>query len=560
MDYGLNQAMPETSGEIETRRFEYRGRRVYCEKFLRIDWNLQDPMRDSELLNEVNDAMTSWDASHPEPSEKAVQYTAASVFARRANKNRWKDPQLRVEEAYEELHDSGRDTWPEAEESFDKILQEKLTNARTGNRYCLQRVLEKWKRWKCPNKCRINERNAEISTRDELLRAPPNDEIYLALDRNDFIVAFLDPQGIQQAFGEGVLERMIADSELFYSLKYPSKKSNKRHASRNQFLRHNPHLDPQKCGSDHYGNWHAQAHSGCMVESADVTACGSMERQLLLQFLHYTGGSMTRVIDYWFGVWDSQQREEYRRVYRESDRFSRLPPTNDGHDETYCLRVVVCNRPTDEHSDAHDWRKGLTGLCQIGRFTGAAMCFNQLRLRLDGYNSGAVLLIRGGELDHYLSPWNGECRYAFDHTTHETVREAVLGPIRVEQSVGERRKKRKYAKKGDKEGEEGGEGPSAKKARATRTSPRAQKAAPTEASTKKSATKKTATTTLEPREAPPTEAPPSQAPLRCSCKALASLCSTRNCGCVKASVECNDACHGPKGSTLDLGDCSNKTH
>ncbi len=189
----------------------------------------------------------------------------------------------------------------------------------------------------------------------------------------------------------------------------------------------NAHLKEKECGTDHYGHWHARGHQhDPIVETADsVDLKGAAIKQLLYQFLHYTGGSITRVLDFRFGVWDPELREEYRRVYRESPRFARLPPTNDCHDETYILRVVISNRPTDEHIDGDYRKKGLNGLCQIGKFQGAAMCFNQLHLKLNGYKSGAILLFRGRELFHYVSPWEGECRYAFDHTTHKSVRQAV---------------------------------------------------------------------------------------------------------------------------------------
>ena len=58
------------------------------------------------------------------------------------------------------------------------------------------------------------------------------------------------------------------------------------------------------------------------------------------------------------------------------------------------------------------------------------MCLPQLGVRLDGYQSGAILLFRGTEMNHYVAPWEGvgedSCRYAFDHTTHESVRRTVL--------------------------------------------------------------------------------------------------------------------------------------
>ena len=58
------------------------------------------------------------------------------------------------------------------------------------------------------------------------------------------------------------------------------------------------------------------------------------------------------------------------------------------------------------------------------------MCLTQLGVRLDGYQSGAILLFRGAEMKHFVAPWEGigedGCRYAFDHTTHESVRKAVM--------------------------------------------------------------------------------------------------------------------------------------
>ena len=54
------------------------------------------------------------------------------------------------------------------------------------------------------------------------------------------------------------------------------------------------------------------------------------------------------------------------------------------------------------------------------------MCINQLGIALDGYGDGAVFLFRGTEMRHYISQWSGKYRYAFDHTTHQWVEDAVL--------------------------------------------------------------------------------------------------------------------------------------
>ena len=53
------------------------------------------------------------------------------------------------------------------------------------------------------------------------------------------------------------------------------------------------------------------------------------------------------------------------------------------------------------------------------------MCINKLGIALDGYGDGAVLLFRGTEMRHYISQWSGNYRYAFDHTTHQSVENAI---------------------------------------------------------------------------------------------------------------------------------------
>ena len=54
------------------------------------------------------------------------------------------------------------------------------------------------------------------------------------------------------------------------------------------------------------------------------------------------------------------------------------------------------------------------------------MCINQLGIALDGYGDGTVFLFRGTEMRRYISQSMGNYRYAFDHTTHQSVEDAVI--------------------------------------------------------------------------------------------------------------------------------------
>lgn len=86
---------------------------------------------------------------------------------------------------------------------------------------------------------------------------------------------------------------------------------------------------------------------------------------------------------------------------------------------------MLVNIPTNEHVDETDWKGGLTGLVQIGKFLGAAMVLKQLGIVLPGYRTGAPLQFRANVLSHFITKWNGKCRFAIDHTTEDTVRHWV---------------------------------------------------------------------------------------------------------------------------------------
>ncbi|KAL8719656.1 MAG: hypothetical protein Q9225_003353 [Loekoesia sp. 1 TL-2023] len=147
------------------------------------------------------------------------------------------------------------------------------------------------------------------------------------------------------------------------------------------------------------------------------TKLPSILKQLLIYCLESTGGTITRLLDFQLGFLKPELRAEFRRVYRESPLSAKLPPTNgQRHEETYCLRAYLVNTPTDQHTDSHDMEGGLAGIVQLGDFTGI-IC--------EGYQSGAAIQIRGTILKHHVGTWRGKNRYAFDHTAHQSVRNAV---------------------------------------------------------------------------------------------------------------------------------------
>ena len=404
--------------EVTYIEFKWQGRNVRCETFLKVDLNDQkDIFKSSGIFEKFNNKMAEYDRAMPQERKIRVKHVQLIVAKNAPDTKLNLDPEATpkpeadpkpksektikdiITEAYEEMDSLNRNDWEDRIADAERALRgEKVDGYPKGkNRYEKRHsvVTDKWESWGSggrewtKDKKMINDRNLFASDpKNNILRRPSvngdTNAIYIALDRNSKLMIFLDPLGIPWSYNEAIHKRMREDAHEFYSqIKRPNPKSNKRHISQREHLKDNPEIKPWWCGSDHYGHWHALQHYQFpMLEMSDVHDLNATERQLLLQFLRYTGGPMTRVLDFWFGVWDPDLRQHYRDIYAKSPEFARLPPVNADHPDTYCLRVAVCNRPTDEHRDQSDIRQGLTGLVHLGDFKGTSILyFFKLRKR-----------------------------------------------------------------------------------------------------------------------------------------------------------------------------------
>ena len=381
-------------GKVEVAEFNWREHKVRWEKYLNIDWdNLkrQSATSEEDQESDLDDVDTQSAAFNREqvrelPPEEARQLLVARHYLRResaenifSKKDTLLLPKKAVEDADSELHrgdgEDRRRLWVHLQTDFKKIRSQKSERTdRLGE--LLAVVVRSWKRWGrriTENVHLRNERNRKAAGDPNKLRAIPANVIFVAVDKWDRVLAFLLPKAIQNAFENGtqVEERLVADTRHMYShVKEPNAKGNKRHVSEGSTQSKYGHM-----GTEHYGPWHAKGHpDGPIIETADSYDTSATQRQALLHFLENTGGLMSQVLSFWFGVWDRDLRNEYRHVYEQSPKFARLPPSNPNHKDygrdVYTLRVVVCNRDTDEHQDQRDWEGGLTGIVHLGRFTG----------------------------------------------------------------------------------------------------------------------------------------------------------------------------------------------
>ncbi|KAL8752737.1 MAG: hypothetical protein Q9184_005640 [Pyrenodesmia sp. 2 TL-2023] len=279
-----------------------------------------------------------------------------------------------------------------------------------------------------PDFANDSERDQYLATPSGLLRHIPKDYVYIAGDKNDQIIVYLDPIGIRSAFGNRVKRRLQKETIEFFAMKQPTPpaKNDTRHQSHAAHLERNGFSENQ-CGVDHMGILHRTGNeNNTSTRTSDWTDLSGVKQQLYEYYLRNTVGIITKLLDFELGFLAPTMRQQHRDVYDGSGEFLRFRPTNPKTlPETYTYRAIVVNMQTDMHRDTTDWDRGLTGICQLGQFKGSAMVLRDLGVVLHGYQSGATLHFRGNILWHYTTEWTGKCRYAFDHTTKQSIRAQV---------------------------------------------------------------------------------------------------------------------------------------
>lgn len=382
------------------------------EKLLHISITDEHPFERTKFLTDFHELCASWYDKNPSPCVEALQLELAKLYHAMPkgyldSRGHHKTPGKHIQSCYDSLWamPGGESDWNRVKDEHVDLLRDEDPE-RQPLRKILQEVLEKWSRWKqyAVDYSHNNRRNSFTSTNKGYYREPPADAKYVLLDRNGKLVIFLDPKGIDDAYEVGVTGRMKDDTDNYFAIKKPASTEGKqRWRGDKEHFELNPHLTKDDCGTDYYGGWHAAGHpDDPMHMTPDAKNLQPDEKEVLLEYLKGTNGLINRLVDYWFGVFDPELQQEYRDVYKAVPENARLPPTCDEEEETFTLKAFLRNRQTYEHVDKEDWYGGLVGLSHIGEFTGGAFCLNQLRLKLNGYRSGAVLLFRGNLLKHFV--------------------------------------------------------------------------------------------------------------------------------------------------------------
>lgn len=450
LDAAVESASPSRSenGDLETREFSFSlGRSSWVvrhEKLLNIDFHDKKAFENSNFHKELKNKLTKWEAVTARPSAEALQLTLAEHYltmgpnARDKKSGKFKSPKVQMQECYEKLWrmPRGEEAWLNISNAHAQLLTTGAPKKQPLKKI-LEDIIDQWRYLKKHSADQVynNMRNRYAATTPHIYRNIPEHMMYILVDRNDKLVMFNGPHGIQNAYGSQVLVILENDTEHFWALKTkPANKSSKRYLSDDYHFSINPHLKVEDCGTEHDGAWHGRGDRvgrGDVFQTSDFTNLDHEQKALLLRYLETRHSVINRMLTFWFGVFEPELMQEYQALYKAIPEHARLPPTCEQEDEVWSLKVFLQNRQTDEHCDEGDFTAGITGLSQLGKWEGGKMCFRELGLALPGYAvPGNAFIFRGSVLTHAVAPWSGR-RTAFDFTTHESLR-LMANRIRAE--------------------------------------------------------------------------------------------------------------------------------
>ena len=234
LDAAVGSASPSKSedGHLETREFHFtRGRSSWVvrhEKLLTIDFHDKKAFENSKFHKVFNEKLKQWEALTAKPSVEALQVTLAKHYLSMEPKTRYRkpgklsQPKVQIRACYEKLWriPGGEEAWVEISNAPAALL---MTNELKKEllKKILGEIIDQWENLKRHSADHVynNMRNRYAASTPGIYRNIPKDMLYILVDRNDKLVMFNDPKGIQKAYGPQVLLMLDNDTEHFYALK-----------------------------------------------------------------------------------------------------------------------------------------------------------------------------------------------------------------------------------------------------------------------------------------------------------------------------------------------------
>ena len=270
----------------------------------------------------------------------------------------------------------------------------------------------------------------EIAAEDpSILIRVPDGVIHILTDCNGDVLTFCWPKALQWFFGDDLVEKTAEHIELYARHHKPEFPDQGRHAMNPYWCRKHPEYQPKgrkKEGKVPLGVYNFGCGGVTGHKTAKPTIKPDSKNDKKPEVIRLREEMMREGVMPWItkthkfvqGILDPGLLAAQMKVMQHYD--SELTrPTIEG--DPFPLRAILVNPLTTDHRDKSDLSNGFALMTTTGSFKEGDLCCRQAALRMS-FEAGTITAVRGAEMPHSTTNWEGETRYCIVHTCGEQLR------------------------------------------------------------------------------------------------------------------------------------------
>ncbi|KAI5844796.1 hypothetical protein BZA05DRAFT_409383 [Tricharina praecox] len=257
----------------------------------------------------------------------------------------------------------------------------------------------------------------------------PESKIYIALDNSMKPLVVRFPAAFDRVWrskADDILTTTAQNIDKLIAFKAPTKPKCRRHCHNDKWIAENQGYPwatgaTARNGIVYLGLWKEQGHNHLpAIPTADSRA-EAARTSSMLKDLQFWLGNITDTIGCCFEGVDPVMFRRYKELFRgcqtgAGNRYSVATVA----EEFFTLRALLVNTLTEPHVDIEDLDRGYAWLTPFGSYSGGEFCVALLRRKFS-FQPGDVIGLRGKELQHFTTKWQGDNRYCLVSTIHGRV-------------------------------------------------------------------------------------------------------------------------------------------
>ncbi|KAL8784963.1 MAG: hypothetical protein Q9195_008829 [Heterodermia aff. obscurata] len=337
------------------------------------------------------------------------------------------------------------DTWPAVQAEYDARSQEVEGT--------MESIADIWNPRKATKRSQYEQFDRdEVAAADpSILIRIPDDIIHIITDCDGKVLCFRWPKALQWFFGDDLVEKTAEHIELYSRHHQPKFPDQGRHAMNPYWCRKHPGFQQNardkkskaRLGVFHFG-------CGGEIGKSDekpMTKPDSKDEKLKPEVIRVREEMMREGVMPWItrahkfvqGILDPELLAAQMAIMQHYEpELTRLTIEGD----PFPLLAVLVNPLTTDHRDLSDLRNGMALMTTAGSFTEGDLCCRQVAVKM-AFEAGTITAIRGAEMHHCTTEWQGENRYSIVHTCGQHLQRYAKimdqeGGERPTKSMGER--------------------------------------------------------------------------------------------------------------------------